>query len=90
MGRKRTSITMSASCGTPYLKPNEYTVIDSVEAIESAKRNRQILRNKPRFLIATDFQSVAAFDVIDPPAPYAGERAGSRSRGMSRSRRAHS
>jgi hypothetical protein len=49
-----------------YFEPLQPDLLQSytpVEAIESAKRNRQILRNKPRFLIATDFQSVAAFDV---------------------------
>ena len=32
------------------------------EAIQSAQRTRQIMGNKPRFLIATDFQNLAAFD----------------------------
>ena len=32
------------------------------EAIQSARRTRQIMGNKPRFLIATDFQNLAAFD----------------------------
>ncbi len=32
------------------------------EAIETAKRDRAIMRNKPRFLIATDFQTLTAFD----------------------------
>lgn len=45
------------------LQPDLLRSYTPVEAIESAKRNRQILRNKPRFLIATDFKSVAAFDV---------------------------
>ena len=32
------------------------------QAVEAAKNNRQILGNKPRFLIATDFHTLAAFD----------------------------
>ncbi len=32
------------------------------EAIQSAQRTRQIMGNKPRFLIATDFKNLAAFD----------------------------
>jgi hypothetical protein len=36
--------------------------ITPAEAIDAAKEDRQVAANKPRFLIATDFKSFAAFD----------------------------
>ena len=44
------------------LLPDLLKSYSPAEAIETAKRDRAIMRNKPRFLIATDFQTLAAFD----------------------------
>jgi hypothetical protein len=44
------------------LQPDLLKSYTPAEAIQSAQRTRQIMGNKPRFLIATDFQNLAAFD----------------------------
>ena len=44
------------------LLPDLLKSYSPAEAIETAKRDRAIMRNKPRFLIATDFQNLVAFD----------------------------
>lgn len=44
------------------LRPNLRNVATPMQTIEAAQKDSRITANKPRFLIATDFKTLAAFD----------------------------